>query len=156
MPGHREISVDVEGESIRCLLAEPDQLSAQPALILNFALDRVTMLQQHPYDIAARMFLDAGHRAASFDLPCHGERGLEGDPGGGAGFIAQWQRGQSRSQSGGPRHPRHLAMLSGELEERPGQRHEFGRRVQMLPRLRALIRKSFAANVSNPTVNLEK
>lgn len=70
----REFSVQVRGESLKCLLAEPYRLFRRPALLLNFALDRTTTLQTAPYDITPRMFVAAGHRAVSFDLPCHGER----------------------------------------------------------------------------------
>ena len=93
MVGWKEFSVEVKGEALACLLAEPDELSDRPALLLNFAADRTTTLQSEPYSITPRMFLDAGHRVASFDLPCHGDREVSGEPRGIAGFCAEWRRG---------------------------------------------------------------
>ncbi|MBM3290766.1 MAG: alpha/beta fold hydrolase, partial [Candidatus Hydrogenedentes bacterium] len=46
----------------------------EPALLLTFAMDRATSLTKHPYCFAAEYFLAQGHRAASFDLPNHGDR----------------------------------------------------------------------------------
>jgi pimeloyl-ACP methyl ester carboxylesterase len=89
----REFSVEVMGQPLACLLAEPKELSNRPALLLNFAADRTTTLQSEPYSITPRMFLDAGHRVASFDLPCHGDREVSGEPRGIAGFCAEWRRG---------------------------------------------------------------
>ena len=89
----REFSVEVKGQPLACLLAEPKELSNRPALLLNFAADRTTTLQSEPYSITPRMFLDAGHRVASFDLPCHGDREVSGEPRGIAGFCAEWRRG---------------------------------------------------------------
>ena len=93
-PHFSELCVDAADGTIRCLLADPDRLSTRPALLLNFATDRANTLQQTPYDIPSQMFLAAGHRVASFDLPCHGERGVAGRPGGIAGFIALWAEGR--------------------------------------------------------------
>ena len=86
----KEFSVQVRGESLKCLLAEPYRLFRRPALLLNFALDRTTTLQTAPYDITPRVFVAAGHRAVSFDLPYHGERALSDRPQGIAGFYAEW------------------------------------------------------------------
>ena len=88
-----EFSVEVRGQALTCLLAEPNELSDRPALLLNFATDRATTLKTEPYSITPRMFLDAGHRALSFDLPCHGDRAVPGQPKGIAGFCAEWVRG---------------------------------------------------------------
>ena len=89
----REFSVEVNGQPLTCLLAEPNELSDRPALLLNFAADKSVTLNTEPYNITPQMFLDAGHRAASFDLPCHGDREVQGQPRGIAGFCAEWQRG---------------------------------------------------------------
>ena len=91
--GGGEFSVEVRGQALTCLLAEPSELSDRPALLLNFATDRATTLKTEPYSITPRMFLDAGHRALSFDLPCHGDRAVPGQPKGIAGFCAEWVRG---------------------------------------------------------------
>ncbi len=88
-----EFAVEVRGQALTCLLAEPSELSDRPALLLNFATDRATTLKMEPYSITPRMFLDAGHRALSFGLPCHGDRAVPGQPKGIAGFCAEWVRG---------------------------------------------------------------
>ena len=90
---YRELSVNVNRQPLTFLLAEPEELSDRPALLLNFAADESATLNTEPYNITPRMFLDAGHRAASFDLPCHGDREVPGQPRGIAGFCAEWQRG---------------------------------------------------------------
>ena len=89
----REFSVEVNGQPLTCLLAEPNELSDRPALLLNFAADKSATLNTEPYNITPRMFLDAGHRTASFDLPCHGDREVPGEPRGIAGFCVEWRRG---------------------------------------------------------------
>lgn len=89
----REFSVEVNGQPLTCLLAEPNELSDRPALLLNFAADKSATLNTEPYNITPRMFLDAGHCTASFDLPCHGDREVPGEPRGIAGFCAEWRRG---------------------------------------------------------------
>lgn len=55
-------------------LLEPPQLAAQPFLLLSFAMDWETSLCTEPYNLTATHFLRQGHRAASFDLPHHGQR----------------------------------------------------------------------------------
>ena len=91
--GWKEFSAEAKGQALRCILAEPEELSDRPALLLNFAADSTATLKKAPYNITPRMFLDAGHRAASFDLPCHGDREVPGEPRGIAGFCAEWRRG---------------------------------------------------------------
>ena len=93
MVSWREFSVEVQGQALTCLLAEPEELSDRPALLLNFAADRTATLKTEPYNITPRMFLAAGHRVASFNLPCHGDREVPGQPRGIAGFCAEWRRG---------------------------------------------------------------
>lgn len=90
----KEFSVDVGKQPLMCLLAEPEQLSDCPAMLLNFAFDRVISLKEAPYDITPRMFVEAGHRVVSFDLPCHGDRVISGQPDGIAGFCAEWMSGR--------------------------------------------------------------
>ncbi|MDZ4857771.1 MAG: prolyl oligopeptidase family serine peptidase [Candidatus Hydrogenedentes bacterium] len=60
--------------NVRVLTPPAEKLSAEPALLLTFATDRVTNLTKPPYSLTAEYFLAQGHRAASFDLPAHGER----------------------------------------------------------------------------------
>ena len=93
MVGWSEFSVEVSGQPLTCLVAEPKELSDCPAMLLNFAADRTTTLKSEPYSITPRMFFAAGHRALSFDLPCHGDREVPGQPRGIAGFCAEWRRG---------------------------------------------------------------
>ena len=69
-----EFSITVGDLVLPVRLGEPKHLSEEPALLLNFGSDRITNLEEHPCDIPVRAFLAAGHRVASFDLPCHGER----------------------------------------------------------------------------------
>jgi alpha-beta hydrolase superfamily lysophospholipase len=70
----REFSITVADLVLPVRLGEPEHLSEEPALLLNFGADRITNLETHACDIPVRAFLAAGHRVASFDLPCHGER----------------------------------------------------------------------------------
>jgi dienelactone hydrolase len=74
------------GEQLGVTLLEPagGRLAADPLLLLNFATDRATSLHDPLYGDPVRRLLEAGHRAASFDVPAHGERidaagkGIEG------------------------------------------------------------------------------
>ena len=91
--GYRKLSVEVRGQALTCLLAEPKELADRPALLLNFAADSTATLKTEPYNITPSMFLAAGHRALSFNLPCHGDREIPGEPRGIAGFCAEWRRG---------------------------------------------------------------
>ncbi len=49
-------------------------LAKDPALLLTFAGERGTSLLKEPFCKSAKAFLRDGHRAASFDLPGHGDR----------------------------------------------------------------------------------
>lgn len=60
--------------SVRVLSPPADQIAKDPALLLTFAMDRATSLGKQPYSFAAEHFVAHGHRAASFDLPNHGDR----------------------------------------------------------------------------------
>jgi hypothetical protein len=64
------------GESLSVTVLEPtrERLAADPLLLLNFATDRATSLHDPLYGDPVRRLLAAGHRAASFDVPAHGER----------------------------------------------------------------------------------
>ena len=44
------------------------------ALLLTFSTTRQASFHEEPYDIPARIFAEAGHSVASFDLPNHGEQ----------------------------------------------------------------------------------
>lgn len=71
-----EFPVQVNGATltVRVLTPPADKLAHNPALLLAFAMDRNTTLTKRPYCLAAEFFLENGHRAASFDLPAHGDR----------------------------------------------------------------------------------
>lgn len=75
-----EFSITVKNQVLPVRLGEPEHLSEEPALLLNFGADRITNLETHACDIPVRAFLAAGHRVASFDLPCHGERKMAAWP----------------------------------------------------------------------------
>ena len=50
------------------------RLARDPALLLTFAAGREGSLFNAPYKYTAEAFLEAGHRALSFDFVGHGER----------------------------------------------------------------------------------
>ena len=71
-----EFSVTVGDQVLLCSLAAPEppiQVAPHPALLLSFSATRQMTLQTAPYDITAKLFTDAGHYVASFDLPNHGD-----------------------------------------------------------------------------------
>jgi hypothetical protein len=80
-------------ELVATLVSPPDdKLAAQPALLLTFSADRQIALFTEPYSWTPMAFVQHGHRALSFDLPCHGER--VGQFGSGvAGFCASFVAG---------------------------------------------------------------
>jgi len=69
----QELCIRLPDVTAHCLLRVPQRLSRRPCLLLYLAMDRQTNLNVQPYRIAADEFLAAGHCAASFDLPNHGE-----------------------------------------------------------------------------------
>ena len=71
-----EFTVNVGSRRVAVLVVSPPpgKLAAKPALYLTFAGAREESLFGDPYDLTAKAFLEAGHRVASFDLPCHGAR----------------------------------------------------------------------------------
>lgn len=77
------------------LLAEPQDvpLASDPALLLTFVSDRRESLAKHPYDVPAKVFVAAGHRALSFDLPAHGGRITPGRKAGLVGMCEALLRG---------------------------------------------------------------
>lgn len=74
----------LNGKATAFTVRRPGQAGASPALLINLASDRHTTLDVAPYRFASDLFLAAGHVAASFDLPNHGDladeygEGLEG------------------------------------------------------------------------------
>lgn len=76
-----ELPLSSPGKSKKFLLRTPADgsppLSQDPALLINLSMDRRHALDMHPYCITSDLFLSAGHRVASFDLPSHGENADE-------------------------------------------------------------------------------
>lgn len=68
-----DLWLDVPGKRRRLILRTPAQLTHDPALLIELAKDCRGTLNDHPYNQTANIFLAAGHRVASFDLPNHGD-----------------------------------------------------------------------------------
>lgn len=85
-----EFPIRVGNGTLQGLLAEPEdgRLGPDPALLLTFSSTRREALTVTPYDESAKIFVAAGHRALSFDLPEHGERVT---PGREAGLVGMCQ-----------------------------------------------------------------
>ncbi len=73
-PARQEVAVARDGGTLRVGVRTPTRLAERPLLLLFFAADRAASLPDGRYGGPGRMFLDHGHRVASFDLPAHGER----------------------------------------------------------------------------------
>ncbi len=71
-----EFPVTIGERSINARVLTPpkEKLNSDPILLLTFAVDRVGTLSTRPYCLTAESFLAKGNRAASIDLPAHGER----------------------------------------------------------------------------------
>lgn len=69
-----EIALRVGGSELKALVRTPERLCRVPTVLVNLTADRRTSLDGADYRRVADVFLAAGHRAASFDLPKHGER----------------------------------------------------------------------------------
>ena len=86
MHRREDITFEVEDRRLTATVLSPLDvaLAARPGLLLTFASDRDSSLFTQPYCRLAEALLGHGHRAASFDLPCHGDRvdehgaGIEG------------------------------------------------------------------------------
>jgi pimeloyl-ACP methyl ester carboxylesterase len=90
-----EFAVRSENASIAVRLISPpaERLSSEPVLLLYFSADRRSSMPDGRYGAPTRVFLENGHRVASFDLPAHGERvGRHGS--GIAGFAAMVAAGE--------------------------------------------------------------
>jgi dienelactone hydrolase len=69
-----EIIFCVGGEPRKALVRSPERLCRVPTVLVCLASDRRTSVDGADYRRVADIFLAAGHRVASFDLPKHGER----------------------------------------------------------------------------------
>jgi hypothetical protein len=79
-----EFSLSVGGRNVNYTLAEPDGvLAADPVLLLTFCGFREHAMTHALYADATRVYIEAGHRALSYNIPFHGERE---EPGRGKGI----------------------------------------------------------------------
>jgi len=72
-----EVALTVGGEERKVTLRTPGRLCERPALLIHLAIDRGNSLNGGDYRWVPDIFLAAGHRVATFDLPYHGERADE-------------------------------------------------------------------------------
>jgi len=90
------IGFSVKGQQLKALLRSPQRRADTPALLVNLTGDRVESLDGNRWGYVFRVvpdiFLGAGHRVMSFDLPYHGERATRG--GGLGAWAAAWARGE--------------------------------------------------------------
>jgi dienelactone hydrolase len=70
----QEFTVPRETGAVRVSVRTPGRLADRPLLLLFFSTDRAASLPDGRYGGPGRLFLERGHRVASFDLPAHGER----------------------------------------------------------------------------------
>ena len=90
-----ELVLSVDGLERKALLRSPECVSPGGCLLIDLAWDRTTTLDLHPYSLVADIFLAAGHRVASLDMPKHGELADAGDGGEGlAGMANAMARGE--------------------------------------------------------------
>lgn len=68
-----ELPIPALGGTTFLTLRHPQKPCDAPSLLLNLALDRKSTLNQQPYCLPTEMLVAAGHYAASFDLPNHGD-----------------------------------------------------------------------------------
>jgi hypothetical protein len=85
-----DFPIEVGDQILKGVLAEPEdgRLAESPAVLLTFAMTCQEALHTPPQDEAAKVFVAAGHRAVSFDLPEHGARIAPGQQGGISGMCA--------------------------------------------------------------------
>lgn len=71
-----DVTLEVGGRTIvaRILSPAPNQLAADPLLLLHFTGPKEHSFYEEPYSATTRQFLGQGHRVVSFDLPSHGTR----------------------------------------------------------------------------------
>lgn len=70
------IELQVAGRLVGGELLSPPtgRLAARPALLVAFSGSYAQTLNEAPYNLAGRHFLDRGHRVLSLDMPNHGSR----------------------------------------------------------------------------------
>lgn len=68
------VAADGRSFTVTLLSPPPEQLAAEPALLMSFASGREKTLFEAPCNHTTDAFLAAGHRVLSFDYTGHGER----------------------------------------------------------------------------------
>lgn len=68
-----ELTLSVNGRERTALVRTPERVTPGRVLLIELALDRAFTLDNPPYNIISDIFLAAGHRVASLDMPQHGE-----------------------------------------------------------------------------------
>jgi len=68
-----ELVLTVNGRQRRALARAPERVTPGGCLLIELALERAFTLDNYPYNIISSIFLAAGHRVASLDMPQHGE-----------------------------------------------------------------------------------
>ncbi len=94
-PPHIEAEIDLAAGPLahKALVRTPQNLSRDPALLIFLGGTRRNSLEGEWFRIVPDIFLAAGHRVASFDLPKHGDR-REGDAEGLSGMARAVARGE--------------------------------------------------------------
>lgn len=67
-------TVSCDGVEIRCRLDSPIVVAENAALLLTLSGDADETLDENSFLQPVLPFLENGHRALTFDLPCHGKR----------------------------------------------------------------------------------
>jgi len=68
-----ELTLSVNGRERTALVRTPARVTPGRVLLIELAMDRAFTLDNPPYNIISDIFLAAGHRVASLDMPQHGE-----------------------------------------------------------------------------------
>lgn len=68
----QDLTFEVNGRKLKALLRTPERLTARPALLINLGGGRKNALESDSMRMVPDIFLAAGHRVISFDLPGHG------------------------------------------------------------------------------------
>ncbi len=66
------LELTVLGQPRAAVVRTPAEPVAGGVLLINLAMDSDINLNRHPYRLVPQIFLAAGHRVATFDMPCHG------------------------------------------------------------------------------------
>ena len=67
-----DLTFEVNGRQLKALLRTPERLTSKPALLINLGGGRKNAFETDSMRTVPDIFLAAGHRVISFDLPGHG------------------------------------------------------------------------------------